>query len=75
MALAHKLSLQLRAAEDRISELQAEIKRLEDRAIRAEQWLETIKKEIEDKLIGPMEAKRRERRRCIEPQAHPELRF
>ena len=60
MAMAHKLSLQLRAAEDRISELQAEIKRLEDRAIRAEQWLETIKKEIEDKLIGPMEAKRRE---------------
>jgi hypothetical protein len=60
MTMAHKLSLQLRAAEDRSSELQAEMKRLENRALRAEQWLETIKKEIEDKLIGPMESNRRE---------------
>jgi hypothetical protein len=60
MTMAHKLSLQLRAAEDRISELQAEMKCLENRALRAEQWLKTIKTEIEDKLIGPMESNRRE---------------
>jgi len=32
--------------------------RLESRATRAEQWLGTIKKEIEDTLIAPMEASR-----------------
>jgi hypothetical protein len=31
---------------------------LESRATRAEQWLGTIKKEIEDTLIAPMEANR-----------------
>jgi hypothetical protein len=34
--------------------------RLEVRATRAEQWLKVIKKEIEDKLIAPMEANRPE---------------
>jgi chromosome segregation ATPase len=58
MTVAHKFSMQLRAAEDRISQLEAEIERLESRATRAERWLEVIKKEIEDKLIGPMEANR-----------------
>jgi len=60
MTVAHKLSMELRAAEDRISQLEAEIERLESRATRAEQWLEVIKKEIEDKLITPMAAKRPE---------------
>jgi hypothetical protein len=32
----------------------AEIKRLESRAIRAEKWLQTIKDDIGDKLIGQM---------------------
>jgi hypothetical protein len=61
MSMAHRLSLQLRAAEDRIAELQAELGRAEGRAARAEQWVELIKTEIEDKLIAPMEANRRER--------------
>jgi chromosome segregation ATPase len=60
MTVAHKLSMELRAAEDRISQLEAEIERLGSRAARAEQWLEVIKKEIEDKLIAPMEANRPE---------------
>jgi hypothetical protein len=53
MALAHKLSMQLRAAEDRINQLEAEVELLRDRAVRAERWLQTIQKEIEEKLIAP----------------------
>ena len=43
MTAAHKLSIQLRAAEDRIKELEGEIERLESRATRAEGWLQIIK--------------------------------
>jgi uncharacterized protein YlxW (UPF0749 family) len=53
MALAHKLSMQLRAAEDRINQLQAEVELFRDRAARAERWLQTIQKEIEERLIAP----------------------
>ena len=60
MTMAHKTSMQLRAAEDRITQLEAEVERLRDRATRAERWLETIKQEIEDKLIAPLEANRPE---------------
>ena len=56
MALAHKLSMQLRAAEDRISQLEAEVELLRDRAARAERWLQTIENEIEEKLIAPRSA-------------------
>ena len=58
VAMAHKASMELRAAEDRIARLEAEIQRLEDRATRAERWLEIIQQEIEDKLIAVMEANR-----------------
>jgi hypothetical protein len=58
MTMAHRLSLELRTAEDRIRELEGEVERLESRATRAEQWLGTIKKEIENTLIAPMEASR-----------------
>jgi chromosome segregation ATPase len=58
--MAHKTSMELRAAEDRIAQLEAEVERLRDRATRAERWLETIKQEIEEKLIAPMEANRPE---------------
>jgi uncharacterized protein YlxW (UPF0749 family) len=60
MSMAHKLSVQLRAAEDRIAQLQGEVEYLQNRANRAEQWLETIKREIEDNLIASIEANRRE---------------
>ena|SRR5215471_1243172 len=58
MTVAHRLSLELRTAEDRIRELEGEVDRLESRATRAEQWLGAIKKEIEDTLIAPMKASR-----------------
>src|SRR5262245_15745142 len=58
MTMAHRLSLELRSEEVRIRELESEVERLESRATRAEQWLATIKKEIEDTLIAPMEANR-----------------
>jgi hypothetical protein len=51
MALAHKLAMQLRAAEDRINRLEGEVALFRDRAARAEGWLQTIYKEIEEKLI------------------------
>jgi predicted nucleic acid-binding Zn-ribbon protein len=60
MTVAHRLSLELRTAEDRISQLEADIEQLESRATRAEQWLEVIKNEIEVKLIAPMKANRAE---------------
>jgi hypothetical protein len=53
MSLAHKLSIQLRAAEDRINQLQAEVEHFQDRAAHAENWLRVIEKEIEKKLIAP----------------------
>jgi chromosome segregation ATPase len=58
MTVAHRLSLELRSAKDRIKELETEVERLEGRATRAEQWLGAIKKEIEETLIAPMEANR-----------------
>ena len=59
MTMAHKTSMELRAAEERIALLETEIERLRDRATRAEGWLEAIKQEIENKLIASMEANRR----------------
>jgi len=53
MKLAHRLSMQLRAAEDRVNQLEAELELLRDRA---ERWLQTIQKEIEEKLITPRSA-------------------
>ena len=58
MTIAHNHALQLRAAEDRIKQLEEEVKHLEARAIRAEGWLATIKKEVEEKLIAAIETNR-----------------
>ena len=60
MALAHKLAMQLRVAEDRISQLEAEVALFRDRATRAEGWLQTIHSEIEQKFITPRSAVRTE---------------
>jgi len=62
MKLAHKLSMQLRAAEERINQLEGEIQLFRERAARAERWLQTIQKEIEEKLIAPRSASGSERR-------------
>src|SRR5262249_955739 len=51
VSMAHRLSIKLRAAEDRIAQLQGEVEHLQNGANRAEQWLETIKQEIDDNLI------------------------
>jgi hypothetical protein len=49
--MAQKLSHQLRAAEDRIAELEAEVTAYQDRAERAEQWLHKVYTEIEDRFL------------------------
>ena len=49
--MAQKLSHQLRAAEARIAELEAEGQSYQDRAERAEQWLHRVYSEIEDRFL------------------------
>jgi uncharacterized protein YlxW (UPF0749 family) len=56
-SMAHELSLQLRAAEDRANTLHAQVKQLEDRAQKAEHWLSHIHAAIEQKFLSPQEAK------------------
>ena len=48
--MAQKLSHQLRAAEQHIADLEAEVERHRDRAERAEQWLHKVYTEIEDRF-------------------------
>ena len=49
--VAHKLSMQLRAAEDRIRSLEAEVSYYQERAARAEQWLLRIAHDIEQRFL------------------------
>ena len=49
--MAQKLSDQLRAAEDRIAELETEVTAYQQRAARAEQWLHRVYTEIEDRFL------------------------
>ena len=51
MSFAHKLSMELRAAEDRTQQMAREVEHWQERAARAEQWLQTIQREIEEKLL------------------------
>jgi chromosome segregation ATPase len=55
--MAQKLSHQLRAAEDRIAELEAEIGIFREKADRAEEWLHKVSSEIEERLIRQLEEK------------------
>ena len=57
---AQKLSSQLRAAEDRIAELEGEVQHYRERSERAEGWLQKISMEIEDRLLNQPEEKRRQ---------------
>jgi exonuclease VII small subunit len=52
MDLGHQLSLKLRAAEDRIRQLQAERDEFQNRAARAEDWLKRIYHEVEERFIS-----------------------
>jgi hypothetical protein len=49
--MAQKLSHQLRASEDRIAELEADVTVYRERAERAEQWLHRVYTEIEDRFL------------------------
>jgi predicted ribosome quality control (RQC) complex YloA/Tae2 family protein len=49
--IAQQLSNQLRAAEQRIADLEAEAERHRDRAERAEQWLHKVYSEIEERFL------------------------
>src|SRR6516162_1101486 len=54
--VAIDLSHQLRSVEDRINQLQAEIKDFRHRVVQAETWLERFQREVEQKLIAPRQA-------------------
>jgi hypothetical protein len=55
LGVAHKLSLQLRSAEDRIKDLEADVRHYRDRADRAEKWLHQIAVEIEQRFFSPVD--------------------
>jgi endonuclease III len=55
--MARKLAHQLRAAEDRIAELEAEIGIYREKAARAKEWLHKVYAEIEQQLIRKPEEK------------------
>jgi hypothetical protein len=55
MDLAHRLKLQLRAAEERALELEAEAAHFRDRAAHAEDWLVRIHGEVEQMFFHKKE--------------------
>src|SRR5271154_3047099 len=59
LEMAQKLSHKLRAAEDRIAELEAEVQLYQEKADRAEQWLHKVYTEIDERFIRQPEEKRR----------------
>ncbi len=59
LEMAQKLFHQLRAAEDRIAELEAEVRIYQERTERAEQWLHKIYTEVEERFIKRPEEKQR----------------
>ena len=58
LEMAQKLSHQLRAAEDRIAELEAEVGMYREKADRAEQWLHKVHTEIEDRFLRQEDGRR-----------------
>jgi hypothetical protein len=58
MDIAQKFSDRLRAAEDRVAELEAEVAAHQERAEQAEQWLHRVYTEIEDRFLQQSEARR-----------------
>jgi septal ring factor EnvC (AmiA/AmiB activator) len=55
---AEKLAHELRAAKDRIAKLEDELAASNDRADRAEQWLNKIRKEIDQKFVQQIDRRR-----------------
>jgi len=57
--IAEKLSRQLLIAEERIKDLETDLRHYRDRAERAEKWLNNISSEIEQKFFGSADRARR----------------
>jgi hypothetical protein len=58
LEMAQKLSHELRAAEDRIAELEAEVTAYQEKAERAEQWLHRVYTEIEERFLQQSDSRR-----------------
>ena len=58
MEMAQRLSHELRAAEDRVAQLEAEAASCRERAERAEQWLHRVYTEIEERFLRQSDARR-----------------
>jgi hypothetical protein len=56
-AVVEKLYAQLRAAEERLRQLEAEVEFHRNRAVRGETWLQRIQQEVEKNLIGSREGR------------------
>jgi hypothetical protein len=56
MDLAHKLTFQLRAAEERVQELEVEAAHFRECAARAEDWLQHIHREVEQTFFQKKES-------------------
>lgn len=59
MEAAHQYAMQLRASEDRAEKLRLQVEYLEQRAIAAENWMQRIQGEIEEKFLRQRPAERR----------------
>jgi hypothetical protein len=51
LSMAHKLALELRAAEERADRLQAQVEQLESDARKAAQWMAQIQNQISEKFF------------------------
>ena len=71
MDLAHKLSYQVRAAEERAREAEAEAAHFRDRATRAEGWMLRIREEVEQTFFQKRdrEARQGPSRRNLPPHS------
>jgi len=58
LEMAQKFSDQLRASEDRVAELEAEVAAYQERAERAEQWLHRVYTEIEGRFLKQSDSRR-----------------
>jgi DNA anti-recombination protein RmuC len=61
LELAQKLSQELRAAEDRIAQLDSDVRYYQERTDRAEQWLHKIFTEIEERFFRQQQQDQRGR--------------
>jgi hypothetical protein len=59
MDLAHRLSSELRAAEERAGEFEAQANYFRDRAAHAEEWLVRIRREIQETFFETKEQQQR----------------